>query len=79
MPISTGTSSRRNEVIVCGIPFCVIEKALLRQSRNQVLVLIDHGGVQNDFFHLLLEHKHALVVARAGLRRGLLIGRSLIR
>ena len=78
MPIATGASSRRNEVMVWGYAVLKHCECASIQSRNQVLLIVDHGSVQYDFFHLLFEHEHTALVIRARLLSSRFLTRALL-
>ena len=90
MPMATGMSSRRKEMIFCGLPSSRTVKSPLVRLGDQAIVLVHHGGVQRDLVHFLLEDENVALLllrsfaglagvgGRSGLRR-LLVGRRILR
>ena len=60
--------------IFCGLPSSNTVKCVLVEVRNHALLVIDDGGVQHDFVHLLVKHENS-----AFFRPGLLSADLLLR
>ncbi len=61
MPMATGTSSCRNEVIVCGLVVLENVEIALVEVGDQMVLVVDHRRVHHHLFDLLLEDEHSVV------------------
>jgi hypothetical protein len=62
MPMATGMSSCLNEVMVCGRPSSKTLKSPLIEVGDDVLLVVDHGGVQQTSSTCLRKTKTPLSV-----------------